>query len=87
MIQLQIKKLITTRSLKWGRDITLSEVAKASGMSRTTLYRAINNEHNVSINALDRLCTFFECDIQDLVRHTPNAPRKCHQDNLLTLAA
>jgi putative transcriptional regulator len=86
MIQLQIKKLITTRSLKWGRDITMSEVAKASGMSRTTLYRAINNEHNVSINALDRLCTFFECDIQDLVKYIPSHRRK-HQEMCLSLVA
>jgi transcriptional regulator with XRE-family HTH domain len=86
MIQLQIKKVITTRSLKWVRDITMLEVAKASGMSRTTLYRAINNEHNVSINALDRLRTFFEGDIQDLMKYTPTQ-RKIYQKMHLSLAA
>jgi DNA-binding Xre family transcriptional regulator len=48
-------------------------VAIATGISRTTLFRIMKNEgYNTVTDQLDKLCTFFECDIHELVKFVPD---------------
>jgi putative transcriptional regulator len=73
MIYIQIKELIKAKKEQWGRKITMAEVAEATGISRMTLFRMVNNQgYNTVTDHLDKLCAFFECEIQDLVRYEPN---------------
>lgn len=50
--------------------MTIQEVAAATGLSRMTLSKLIN-EHgaNIQTDALDRLCHFFECRVEELVEY------------------
>jgi putative transcriptional regulator len=74
MIYIQIKELMQKKRAAWGRNITLSEVAVATGISRTTLFRMMKNTgYSTVTDQLDKLCTFFECEIQELVKFVPDA--------------
>jgi putative transcriptional regulator len=73
MIYIQIQEVMKAKKLAWGRKITLSEVAIATGISRTTLFRIMKNEgYSTVTDQLDKLCTFFECDIHELVKFIPD---------------
>lgn len=73
MIYIQIKEVIQAKSVAWGRRITFNELATATGISRMTLSRMVNNEgYSTVTDQLDKLCTFFECEIHELVRFVPD---------------
>lgn len=73
MIHLEIKELIAAKAAQWGRRITLLEVANATGISRMTLNRMMRQQgYNTVTDHLDKLCTYFQCDLNELVRYTPN---------------
>jgi len=73
MIYIQIKEVIQAKSLAWGRRITFNELATATGISRMTLSRMVNNQgYSTVTDQLDKLCTFFECEIHELVRFVPD---------------
>jgi len=73
MIYLQIKEVIASRKAKWGRRITLTEVSNATGISRMTLSRMIRRQgHSTVTNHLDKLCNYFQCDLNELVRYEPS---------------
>jgi putative transcriptional regulator len=79
MIYIQIQEVMKQKRIAWGRKITLCEVAIATGISRTTLFRIMKNEgYSTVTDQLDKLCTFFECDIHDLVKFVPDN-HKCNQ--------
>ena len=77
MIQLQIKALIASRSMQWGRKVTINEIAHSTGISRMTLNRMMRLEaYSTVTDHLDKLCDFFECEVQELVKRTSNK-RNC----------
>lgn len=74
MIHLQIKELIAAKTAQWGRRVTISEVAEATGISRMTLNRMMRHQgYNTITDHLDKLCSYFECDLNELVRYVPSA--------------
>ena len=73
MIQIQIKQLLAVKQQQWGKQITLTEVSERTGISRMTLHRALKNQqYKLSTDSIDRLCSFFKCDLTDLVRYVPD---------------
>jgi len=73
MIYIQIKEVMKAKRLAWDRRITLNELAKATGISRMTLSRMINNEGYSTVTShIDKLCTFFECELNELIRYVPD---------------
>ncbi|MFM1911749.1 MAG: hypothetical protein RJB18_1140 [Pseudomonadota bacterium] len=88
MIHLQIKELIAAKAAQWGRRITLLEVANATGISRMTLNRMMRQQgYNTVTDHLDKLCTYFQCDLNELVRYTPTLNDASNSQNLSRLAA
>jgi putative transcriptional regulator len=74
MIYIQIKELIKVKKELWGRKVTLSEVALATGISRMTLFRMANNKgYNTVTDHLDKLCAFFDCEIHELISYIPDS--------------
>lgn len=72
MIVIQIKEMLKAKANAWGRKITLSELADATGISRMTLSRMIHHKGYSTVTShLDKLCQFFECDLHELVRYEP----------------
>jgi DNA-binding Xre family transcriptional regulator len=74
MIYIEIKEMMKTKAAAWGRRITLNDLAKATGISRMTLSRMINNKGYSTVTShLDRLCTYFECELHELIKYVPDA--------------
>lgn len=73
MIVIQIKEVIQKKKTQWGRKITLAEIAHATGISRMTLSRMINNKgYSTVTDHLDKLCAFFECEVNELIQYVPD---------------
>jgi putative transcriptional regulator len=73
MIYIEIKEMMRVKAAAWGRKITLNELASATGISRMTLSRMINNRgYSTVTDQLDKLCHFFGCDIHELVKFVPD---------------
>ena len=65
MIRFKIKELIAEKAFQEDRRITLDEVSRATGIHRTTLSRLANTKgYNVTTDILDKLCRYFDVDIQ-----------------------
>ena len=74
MIYIQIQDVLKAKRKAWGRKITLNEVSVTTGISRTTLFRIMKNEgYSTVTDQLDKLCTFFECEINELVKFVPDS--------------
>ncbi|MGJ8619179.1 MAG: helix-turn-helix domain-containing protein [Methylophilaceae bacterium] len=73
MIYIQIKEVMKAKRLAWGRRITLSELAKSTGISRMTLSRMVNNKgYSTVTDHLDKLCAYFECELHELIKYVPD---------------
>lgn len=77
MIYIQIKDVMKAKKIAWGRRITLNELAKATGISRMTLSRMVNNQgYSTVTNHLDKLCAFFECELHERIKYVPDNQSK-----------
>ncbi len=73
MLRFKLKELIGKKEFLEGRRITISEVADAIDVHRMTLSKMINQRgYNVGSETLDRLCSYFGCEIADLVEYVPD---------------
>lgn len=72
MIYIAIKEMMKAKAAARGRKVTINELANATGISRMTLTRMMNDKsYNKVAEQLDKLCHFFECDIHELVKYVP----------------
>lgn len=73
MLRFKIKELIAQKEFQDDRRVTIGEVADAAGIHRMTLSKMINQKgYNTGTDNLDKLCSFFECDISDVVEFIPD---------------
>lgn len=67
MIKCHLSKLMGDKKLK------SSEVARLTGLHRNTitlLYK--ETAKRVDLKTIDKLCTFFNCKVQDLFEYVPS---------------
>lgn len=70
MLRFKIKQLIEQKEFRENRRITLLELAEATGINRMTLSKIINHRgYSTVTENLDKLCAYFQCEIQDLVEY------------------
>ena len=73
MFRYRLKELIADREFHEGRVITLLEISAATGIHRITLSRLANRrDYNPTADILDKLCTYFQCRVEQLVEHLPD---------------
>lgn len=73
MIQIHIRQLLDIKQEQLGKHISLTEISKKTGISRMTLHRTLKcQQYKLSTDSIDKLCSFFECDLNDLVRYVPD---------------
>jgi len=76
MLRFKIKEMIAKKEFAEGKRITIAEVAEAAGIHRMTLSKLINQKgYNTGTDNLDRLCDYFQCQIEELVEYIPE--EKC----------
>lgn len=74
MIRYRLKELIADKAFQEDRRITLDEIAEQTGISRPTLSRIANVKgYSTTTDILDRLCTYFECRLDQLAEHLPES--------------
>jgi putative transcriptional regulator len=73
MIRYRIQELLADKQFKEGRRVTLLELAKATGISRVTLSKMVNQRgYGTLTDHLDKLCSYFECRIEQLAEYVPD---------------
>jgi putative transcriptional regulator len=70
MIRFKLKELIAKKEFLDGKRITLKHIAETTGINRMTLTK-INTQpgYSTSTDTLNKLCTFFNCEISDLIEY------------------
>ncbi len=67
MIRFRLAEQIEKKQFNEGRRITVGEVAESTGVNRMTLSKILNQRgYSTGTEILDKLCTYFDCRIEDL---------------------
>jgi putative transcriptional regulator len=70
MIRFRLKELIAEKSFKEDRRVTLDEVAKETGIHRTTLSKIANQRgYTTNTDILDKLCAFFSVPLEGVAEY------------------
>jgi putative transcriptional regulator len=77
MIRFKIREQMAEHHFRTGTRLTFDELAKETGIHRTTLSKIANQiGYNTTTDNIDALCNFFNCQISDLVEHIPGGMHK-----------
>lgn len=72
MIRFKLAEQIEKKQFRESRRIAIQEVAEVAGVNRMTLSKILNQKgYSTGTDILDKLCSYFECRIEDLVEHVP----------------
>ena len=72
MIRFKLAEQIEKKQFKESRRITIQEVAEASGVNRMTLSKILKRRgYSTGTDIVDKLCTYFDCSVADLLEHVP----------------
>lgn len=72
MIRFKLGEQLEKKQFRDSRRTKLQEVSDATAINRSTLSKLLNQKgYSTGTDVLDRLCTYFECSISDLVEHMP----------------
>lgn len=75
MIRFKLAEMIERKKFADGKRITISDVAEATGLNRMTLSKLLNQKgYSTSTETIDRLCTYFKCEVTDLMEYIPDVP-------------
>lgn len=70
MIRFRLKELIADKGFLEGRRVTIEEVAKETGIHRTTLSKIANQKgYKTNTEVLDKLCAFFGVEVGDVAQY------------------
>lgn len=70
MIRFRLKELIADKGFQEGRRVTIEEVAKETGIHRTTLSKIANQKgYKTNTEVLDKLCAFFGVEVGDVAQY------------------
>jgi len=77
MIRYRIQELLAEKQFRDGRRVTLMELSEATGISRVTLSKIINQRgYSTLTDHLNRLCRYFNCRLEDLAEYVPDEELK-----------
>lgn len=72
MIRFKLGEMIEKKQFAEGRRVTINEIATATGLNRMTLSKILNQKgYGTGTETVDRLCEYFNCQVQDLMEHLP----------------
>lgn len=70
MIRFKLQELIAERQFREGQRVTLVELSKATGISRVTLSKMVNQRgYSTVTDNIDKLCSFFECNVSEVMEY------------------
>lgn len=72
MIRFRLKELVAEQEFREGRVITMAEIARETGIHRATLSKIANEKgYNTGTENVARLCRFFSCNVEDVMKYIP----------------
>lgn len=75
MIRYRLRELMAERQFRTGARLTFDEVAKETGIHRTTLSKIANlRSYNTTTDNIDKLCRFFQCQVGELMEYIETNP-------------
>ena len=73
MIRYLLAEVMADFAFRRGKREDWKSVAEATGVHRSTLSKMLNvRGYNASVDSIDRLCTYFQCKVEDLMVHVPD---------------
>jgi putative transcriptional regulator len=70
VIRFKLAEQIEKKQFRESKRLTIQEVAEATGVNRMTLSKILNQKgYSTGTDILDKLCSYFECRIDDLIEH------------------
>lgn len=70
MIRFRLQELLADKQFLEGHRVTITELAKATGINRVTLSKMVNQRgYNTVTDNLDRLCRYFKCSLAQLAEY------------------
>ncbi|MEQ3657827.1 MAG: helix-turn-helix transcriptional regulator [Glaciecola sp.] len=70
MLKFKFKQLLAEKEFNDGQTVTITDVAKATGINRMTLSKIANKKgYSTVTDNIDKLCAFFGCEVSDLVEY------------------
>jgi DNA-binding Xre family transcriptional regulator len=73
MIRFKLGEMIEKKQFTEGRRVTINEIATATGLNRMTLSKILNQKgYGTGTETVDRLCEYFDCNVQDLMERLPD---------------
>ena len=73
MIRVKLRELIAEKHYREGKLVTLSQIARETGIHRMTLTKIAGDPiYSTSTDTLDRLCNYFKCRIEQLLEFSPS---------------
>ena len=74
MIRILLRERIADKEFQEDRKIKLDELVDATGISKNTLSRMQSiRGYNATTDNLNKLCAYFECEIEELLKYVPDA--------------
>jgi putative transcriptional regulator len=75
MIRLLLAERLADKAFREKRRVEWKEVSEATGIHRTTLSKMLNTPgYNATLENLERLCLFFQCQVGELAVHVADEP-------------
>jgi putative transcriptional regulator len=72
VIRFKLAEQMEKKQFRESRRLTVQEVAEGSGVNRMTLSKILNHRgYSTGTDIVDRLCTYFECTVEELLEHVP----------------
>ncbi len=73
----RLKIVVAERELRERRQLGIRTIATESGASISTVQRLLNNTiRRVPLDDLGALCTYFNCEVGDILRADDNATQQ-----------
>ena len=73
MIRYKLAELMAKMQFESGTRLAIQDVAEGTGVNRMTISKILNQRgYTTGLDTIDRLCTFFNCKIEDLIEHVPD---------------
>lgn len=70
MIRFRLRELMADKGFAEKRLVTMGEIADATGLNRSTITKVANvHDYNCTSEVIDKLCTYFDCEVSDIMVH------------------
>jgi DNA-binding Xre family transcriptional regulator len=82
MIRFKLGEVMEKKRFEDGKRFSITEIAAATGLSRVTLSKILNQKgYGTGTDTIDRLCQFFGCKVDDLMEHLPDVVEEANAGN------